>query len=228
MRTTLRTSGTAVALAAFLSAGAVGCASMSDTEKGAIIGAATGAAVGGVIGKHQGSTTRGVIIGAAVGGAAGAIIGHQMDDKAEELDEQLDNAEVERVGEGILVTFDSGILFDFDSSQLRSTARQNLNELHQSLRDYPETELLIAGHTDSVGDEEYNYRLSERRAQAAADYLMSLGMSGSRINIVGLGETEPVATNSTAEGRQENRRVEVAIYASEEYREELRRRHGSN
>lgn len=226
MHISAKRSGVIVALTAFLAVGASGCASLNRTEEGAIIGAATGAAVGGAVGKWQGSTTKGAIIGAVVGGAAGAVIGRQMDNRAEELEAELENAEVERVGEGILVTFDSGILFDFDSYRLRPAARSNLSELANTLRDMPETEVLIGGHTDSVGSDDYNYTLSEQRAQSAADYLMSLGVSGSRINIVGLGETEPVASNETSEGRQANRRVEVAIYASEEYRQELRERHG--
>lgn len=227
MRSTIRAWGSGIALAVFLAAGSTGCASMSDTERGAIIGAATGAAVGGAVGKAAGSTTKGVIIGAVVGGAAGAVIGREMDQRAEELEGDLEGAEVERVGEGILVTFDSGILFAFDSSELRPESRSNLRELYETLVDYPETDILIAGHTDAVGEEEYNYRLSERRARSAAEYLMSLGMDASRINLVGLGETEPVATNETAEGRQENRRVEIAIYASEEYRQEVRNRVGN-
>ncbi len=230
MKKSIRTTGAVVAFLALIGAGSTGCATweeMNRTERGAIIGAASGAAVGGAVGRHQGSTTKGVIIGAAVGGAAGAVIGRQMDRKAEELERELENAEVERVGEGILVTFESGILFDFDSSRLRPEARANLRSLTESLEDFPGSELLIAGHTDSVGDEEYNYRLSERRAQSAADFLMTQGISGSRINIVGLGETEPVASNETEAGRQENRRVEVAIYASEEHQEEIVERHGN-
>lgn len=226
MQISAKRSGVIVALTAFLAVGASGCASLNRTEEGAIIGAATGAAVGGAVGKWQGSTAKGAIIGAVVGGAAGAVIGRQMDNRAEELEAELENARVERVGEGILVTFDSGILFDFDSSRLRPAARNNLSELANTLREMPETEVLVAGHTDSVGSDDYNYTLSEQRAQSAADHLMSLGISGSRINIVGLGEAEPVASNETSAGRQENRRVEVAIYASEEYQEELRRRHG--
>jgi outer membrane protein OmpA-like peptidoglycan-associated protein len=226
MHSTVTRTGSALALAAFL-VGSTGCASLNNTERGAIIGAASGAAVGGVVGKVAGSTTKGAIIGAVVGGAAGAVIGRQMDQKAEEL-AALENAEVERVGEGILVTFDSGILFDFDAAQLLPEARANLSELATSLQDMEDTELLIAGHTDAVGTDEYNFGLSERRAQAAADYIMTRGISGSRINIVGLGETEPVGSNDTAAGRQENRRVEIAIYASEEMREELRARYGTN
>jgi outer membrane protein OmpA-like peptidoglycan-associated protein len=227
MNSTVTRMGIALSLAAFLAAGTTGCASLNRTEEGTIIGAATGAAVGGVVGKAAGSTSKGVIIGAVIGGAAGAVIGRQMDQKAEEMEAELENARIERVGEGILVTFDSGLLFDFDSSQLRAASRENLTELSGTLQEMADTEVLIAGHTDSVGSDDYNYSLSERRAQSAADFLMTRGVAGSRINIVGLGETEPVDTNDTAAGRQANRRVEVAIYASEEMRDELRARYGT-
>ena len=174
-----------------------------------------------------GSTSKGAIIGAVVGGAAGAVIGHRMDEKAKELEQKLDSAKVERVGEGILVTFESGLLFDFDSSQLRTAARSNLTQFASTLNDMTDSELLISGHTDSVGGDDYNMALSERRAKSAADFLMSKGVSGARINIVGLGETEPIATNDTANGRQQNRRVEVAIYANEETRKALKAQYGN-
>lgn len=194
---------------------------LSGTEKGAAAGTAGGAVAGGLIGRATGSTARGAIIGAIVGGTVGAIIGRQMDRQAEELEDELPNATVERVGEGIQVTFDSGILFDFDSSQLRPEARQNLRELAQSLSSYDNTEVLIVGHTDSVGRAEYNQGLSERRAQAAAAYVMEQGVRPSRVRTMGRGEDEPVASNETEAGRQENRRVEIAIFASEAYREQL-------
>lgn len=202
-----------------------GCASLSNTEKGAAAGAGAGAVVGGIIGKAVGSTAKGAIIGAVVGGTAGAVIGQQMDKQAAELEDELEDADVQRVGEGIVVTFDSGILFDFDSSALRAEARENLRDLAGSLSEYENTEVLIVGHTDAVGSDSYNYRLSERRAEAAADYLMSLGMRPSRVSTTGKGEAEPIASNDTEYGRQQNRRVEVAIYASEEYREELETRY---
>jgi outer membrane protein OmpA-like peptidoglycan-associated protein len=198
-----------------------GCASWSQTERGAAAGGAAGAVVGGVIGSQTGSTARGAIIGAAVGGTAGAIIGREMDKQAEELEESIPNATVERVGEGIQVTFDSGILFDFDSSALRPVAQGHLTELAASLREYDDSELLIVGHTDSVGAEEYNQRLSERRSEAAGNFLIRAGVAPDRIRTMGLGEAEPVASNASDAGRQENRRVEVAIFASEEYRKRL-------
>ncbi len=203
-----------------------GCASWSNTEKGAATGAGAGAVVGGVIGKAAGSTAKGAILGAVVGGAAGAAIGHQMDEQADELQDSLDNATVERVGEGIQVTFDSGILFDFDSSTLRPEARDNLRNLAESLVDYEGTRVLVVGHTDARGTDEYNQALSERRATAARVYLMEQGLQPDRIEAVGRGEAEPVASNETDEGRQQNRRVEVAIFASKDMQAEMQRRYG--
>ena len=208
---------------------ATGCGSLSQTEKGAAIGAGAGGAAGAAIGKATGdNTAEGAIIGAVLGGTAGAIIGQQMDRRAKELAEDLENAEVERVGEGIKVTFDNALLYDFDSAELRPQARTNLRNLASTLEDFEETEVLVVGHTDATGTDAYNQRLSELRAVAAAEFLTEQGIRPSRITTVGRGESEPVAANETAEGRQENRRVEVAIYASEEYREELVQRHGNN
>lgn len=198
-----------------------GCASMSGSQEGAVIGGATGAVLGGVIGNQTGSTARGAIIGAAIGGAAGAIIGNQMDQQAEALEDELPGATVERVGEGIQVTFDSGILFDFDSYTLRGAAQENLANLAASLNRYPDSDVLIVGHTDSMGQDGYNQTLSENRSGAAMRYLVQQGVDAGRIQAAGLGESEPVASNDTDDGRQANRRVEVAIFASEEYRAKL-------
>lgn len=215
---------TALALAATL---VTTTACSSYTGRGAIIGAATGAAVGAAVGSTGGSTTKGAIMGAVLGGAAGAIIGRRMDQKAEELARRLPNATVERVGEGILITFDSGILFGFDSSDLLPEARTNLSALANSLNDMEEDAvLMVVGHTDATGSDTYNQALSERRASAAANYLTQAGMNPVRLQTVGLGESEPVAENETDAGRAQNRRVEVAIYASEEYRERVQSRVG--
>jgi len=211
-------------VALFLLAGLwAGCESLSNTEQGALIGSGAGGAAGAVIGKAAGGTAEGAILGAVIGGTAGAIIGQRMDRQAEELDEELEDAEVERVGEGIKVTFDSGILFDFDSSELRPAARRNLDELAASVRDFDDTEIMVVGHTDSQGSASYNQGLSERRANAAYRYLADQGVRPSRIRALGRGEEEPVTSNDTESGRQENRRVEVAIFASEEYREQVQR-----
>ena len=198
-----------------------GCA--TKTQTGAVVGTAGGAVVGGVIGKVAGSTAKGALIGAVVGGVAGTIIGAQMDKQAKELEQNIKGAKVERVGEGIQVTFDSGLLFDYDSDAVKADARTNLRELAASLDKYPDSDVLIVGHTDSDGPDEYNQRLSERRARSAAAYLVAQGVGGSRVGTHGLGETEPVAGNDSAAGKAANRRVEVAIYASKAYREKVAR-----
>ncbi len=204
--------------------GLMGCANLSRTEQGAAAGAGAGAVVGGVIGSRFGGTAQGAIIGAAVGGTAGAIIGQQMDRQAQQLEEELEGARVERVGEGIAIAFDSAILFGFDSSELSNVARQNLRDLATSLQEYPNTEITIIGHTDSVGSAEYNLGLSQRRAQSAANYLASQGIASHRLTTVGRGLHEPIESNETEFGRQQNRRVEVTITASEEYVQELEAR----
>lgn len=209
-------------LAALISSvGLASCA--TKTQTGAVVGTAGGAVVGGVIGKVAGSTAKGAIIGAVVGGAAGAIIGSRMDKQAKELEQNIKGATVERVGEGIQVTFASGLLYDFDSDVIRPEAKTNLRELGTSLEQYPGTDLVIIGHTDQLGSATYNQSLSERRANSAATYLISQGVSGARIATRGLGESEPTASNETEAGRQANRRVEVAIYGSKAYRESVKK-----
>ncbi len=193
----------------------IGC-SASNTVKGGVIGGVGGAVVGGVIGNQFGNTALGAVIGAAVGGTAGALIGNNMDKQAEEMEKELEDAKVERVGEGILISFDSGILFGYDSSTLQPEAKANISKLADILKKYPDSNILVTGHTDSDGSENYNQTLSEKRAQSVSDYTMYKGISPSRLSTVGLGETEPVASNDNADGKQLNRRVEIAIYASEE------------
>lgn len=210
---------TSIAMAAVLILSS--CSSWSNAAKGAVFGTGGGAAAGAVIGKTLGNTAAGAIAGAAVGGTVGTIIGRNMDQKAEEMNEELEGVTIQRVEEGIAVSFDSGILFGFDSSSLRPEARENLEKLSEILARDDETILMVVGHTDSTGDENYNMRLSERRAQSAANYMISQGLSESRVETEGRGETEPISDNSSVEGQQENRRVEVAIYASPEYIERL-------
>jgi outer membrane protein OmpA-like peptidoglycan-associated protein len=203
-----------------------GCASMNAKTKGALIGAGAGAVAGGVVGNQTGSTTRGAIIGAVVGGAAGAIIGHQMDQQALELEQNIPGAKIQRVGEGIAVLFDSGLLFDLDSDVIKGDARTNLDALAASLTKYPKSDLMIVGHTDATGSDSYNQGLSKRRAAAASHYLRSQGVTRS-IRALGRGESEPIADNGTEEGRRLNRRVEVAIYASDALRAEAERQAGT-
>ena len=196
-----------------------GCKSWSKTAKGGTIGAAGGALAGAVIGKVAGNSTTGAIIGAAVGGAAGAAIGNYMDRQAEEIEENVDDAEVERIGEGIKVTLDSGILFDVNSSNLRAASKSSIRELAGVMKDYEDTEIVFAGHTDSDGSDELNQQLSEDRAKAVALYAAQQGIDAERMVINGYGENDPIADNSTETGKQENRRVEIAIYANEELKE---------
>ena len=200
-----------------------GCASLNtNKEKGAVIGAAGGAVAGAVIGKATGSTARGAIVGAAVGGAAGAIIGHQMDQKAKEIQGTVAGADVTRVGEGLVVTFDSGLMFDFDSDVLRTESKKNLDNLAANLNSFGDSKLLLVGHTDDKGADSYNLDLSRRRAAAVASYLEARGVSPSRVELAGRGETEPIAPNDSETGRQQNRRVEVAVYASDKMKAEAK------
>jgi outer membrane protein OmpA-like peptidoglycan-associated protein len=195
-----------------------GCSYMNKKLGGGLIGAGTGAAVGAVVGNNTGSTARGAIIGAAVGGTIGAVIGHQMDQQAKEIQMQIPGATVNRVGEGITVTFDSGLLFGYDASEISSAAATNLRVLASSLSQYPNTDLLIVGHTDSDGADDYNQALSQRRAQAVADHLAMQGVKTTRLRTAGRGEVEAIASNSTDAGKAQNRRVEVAIFANADAR----------
>jgi outer membrane protein OmpA-like peptidoglycan-associated protein len=210
---------TVAAAVAALSLAFDGCA--THTQTGAAVGAGAGAVVGGLIGKGSGHTARGAIIGAAAGGAVGALIGHQMDKQAKELQQNIPGATVERVGEGIAVTFESGLLYDFDSDNVKPEAQKNLRTLAQSLDKYPGSDIMVIGHTDAIGPSPYNLGLSERRASAAGNYLVSQGVARTRVATRGMGETDPVSTNDTERGRALNRRVEVAIYASEAFKAEM-------
>ncbi|MBM3287427.1 MAG: OmpA family protein [Candidatus Eisenbacteria bacterium] len=203
------------AMVAILLAGSIGCASLTRKEKGLIIGGTAGTVIGGVIGKQAGNTAAGAIIGAAVGGAAGVVIGDYMDKQAAEMENDLEGAKVERVGEGIKLTFESGILFDVNKAELRPAAKENIEKLASIFAKYPDTNILIEGHTDSDGTEEHNQLLSERRAKSVSFYLASRNVESGRMSTIGYGETQPVADNATSEGKQANRRVEVAVMANE-------------
>lgn len=192
-----------------------GCASWNKTQKGAVAGTAAGTGMGAVIGKASGNTALGAIIGAAVGGAAGAVIGNQMDKQAEEIQNKVPDAKVERVGEGIVVEFSSNILFGYDKSSLSSTAKDNLDKLVIVLNEYKETDIEVQGHTDNTGSLAYNQNLSEERADEVSGYLADKGILNSRLNINGFGETMPKYDNESEVGRTQNRRVEFLITANE-------------
>ena len=202
-----------------------GC-NASKTAKGGAIGGAAGGVIGGAIGKKSGDGTKGAVIGAVVGGTAGAIIGKYMDKQAQEIEENVPGATVEKVEgidpetgetvtESVVITFDSGILFDFNSYNLTAPSKSELDRMAGILNRYPDTDLSIEGHTDSKGTDAYNQKLSEQRASAVADYLASDGISRRRMTIRGFGESSPVATNDTETGRAANRRVEIKIRGTE-------------
>lgn len=193
----------------------VGCSSWSRKEKGAAIGAGSGAVVGGLIGKAAGNTLLGALVGAAVGGAAGAYIGNYMDKQAAEMKRDLAGAKVERVGEGIKITFDSGILFDVNKATLKPASMENLKNLASILQKYEDTNILLEGHTDNSGSDEHNLELSRLRSQSVANYLASLQVNPGRFTIMGYGESQPIAANDTDQGRQANRRVDLAVMAND-------------
>ncbi|UFK97443.1 OmpA family protein [Kaistella faecalis] len=192
----------------------------NNQQKGTVIGTAAGAVIGGVLGNNLGkgkNAPAGAVLGGIVGGVAGNVIGRNMDKQAKEIKETLPGAEVERVGEGIKVTMKENMVnFGFDSSDLTSAAKANLDKLAQVLKNNLDTNINIYGHTDSKGTDAYNLSLSERRAAAVKSYLISQGVSSSRMLTMGVGEKEPVASNDTDAGRAENRRVEFAITANED------------
>lgn len=199
----------------------------NNKQKGAVIGSAGGAVIGGVIGNNtgDGNTALGAIIGGVVGGAAGAIIGDRMDEQAKEIEQEIPGAEVERVGEGINVTFDesSGVYFDTEKYNINSKSQATLNKLAGIFEEYPDSNILVEGHTDNTGSESYNLTLSKNRAQAVTNFLLNEGLSSGRFETKWYGESQPKYDNSTAEGRAKNRRVELAIVANEELKEEAKR-----
>lgn len=192
----------------------------NNQQKGTAIGTAAGAIIGGVLGNNIGkgkNAPAGAVLGGIIGGVAGNVIGSKMDKQAKEIKETLPGAEVERVGEGIKVTMNENIVnFAFDSSELTSVGKTNLDKLAEVLTNNPDTNINIYGHTDSKGADSYNLALSERRAAAVKNYLISKGIASARLIPMGMGEKEPVASNETEAGRAQNRRVEFAITANQE------------
>ncbi|RYF75569.1 MAG: OmpA family protein [Cytophagaceae bacterium] len=187
----------------------------NKTQRGAGIGAGAGAVAGGIIGRKSGNTVLGAILGATVGGAAGAVIGRKMDKQAEDLKKDLPNATVERVGEGIKITFNSDILFAVGKSDLQESTKRQLADFAQTLEKYPDTNLIIEGHADATGSDDLNLRLSNQRADAVSSYLKSVGVKGGRLTEKGYGESQPIADNSSEAGRSKNRRVDIAVFAND-------------
>lgn len=209
----------AFASATFLT---TGCSQMTKTQKGAVIGSAAGGTIGALIGKKAGNTAVGAILGGAIGGTAGAFIGRKMDRQAQEIKNTVPGAEVIDAEEGLIVKFDSGLLFDFDKSNLKDAAKTNIANLAASMKNNPQTDIMVIGHTDDKGSDSYNLSLSERRAQAVKDFAVANGVSASRLRIVGKGESEPIGDNTTEAGRAQNRRVEIVIVANDQMKKEAR------
>ena len=196
---------------------------MNKTQKGGVIGASTGAVIGAIIGNKSNNTAIGAILGAAVGGTVGVVIGNKMDKQAKKMEEDLGKtATVERVGEGIKLTFNSQLLFDYGKTDLKESNKADLQKFSATLKEYPNTDLVIVGHTDNAGSETYNQTLSEKRAAAVSNYLSALGISYNRLKTEGKGELQPVASNDTESNRTQNRRVEIAIFANEKMKEEAK------
>ena len=204
----------------------------NNKQKGAVIGSAGGAAIGGVIGNNtgDGNSALGAIIGGVVGGAAGAYIGNRMDKQAKKIETEVPGAEVERVGEGINVTFveNSGVYFATEKYNINAKSEETLNKLANIFKEYPDTNILVEGHTDNTGSESYNLTLSKNRAQAVTNFLTDHGIAASRFDTKWYGEAQPKYDNSTAEGRSKNRRVEIAIVANEDLKQEAEQKTSEN
>lgn len=213
----------------------IGCEAYNNTNKaqrGAVIGAAGGALLGAILGNNVGNgqnSELGAVLGTVVGGAAGAVIGNQMDKQAKKIEEEIPGADVKRVDDGIVVTFDEnngGVYFDTNKYNINEKSKQTLDKLAAILKEYPDTNVLVAGHTDSVGKDEYNLGLSQRRAQAVTNYFKSKGLASSRFTTKWYGEKNPIASNDTAEGRAKNRRVNVVIVPNEKMKAEAKKQAG--
>jgi len=208
----------------------IGCKTIQNSnskQKGAVIGAGSGAAIGGVIGNNVGdgnNTVLGAILGAAIGGVAGGFIGNRMDKQAERIEEEIPGAKVTRVGEGINVTFteDQGVYFDTNKSDVKGTSAETLSSMANILKEYPKSNVLVEGHTDGAGPDDYNMGLSKQRATSVTEYLISQGIDKSRLTTKWYGENQPVGDNTTKEGKAKNRRVELAIVASEALKKEAK------
>ena len=204
----------------------------NNKQKGAVIGTAGGAVLGAIIGNNVGKGGNGelgAVIGGVVGGTAGVLIGNKMDKQAQKIEEEIPGAQVERVDDGIVVTFDesSGVYFDTNKYNVNTASQENLNKLIGVFKEFPDTNILVVGHTDSVGAEEYNMKLSKNRAYAVTNYLLQNDISQSRLTTNWFGETQPMHDNSTAEGRAKNRRVNVAILPNEKMIEDAKTQAGN-
>ena len=197
----------------------------NNKQKGGAIGAAGGAILGAIIGNNVGKGGNGeigAVIGGVVGGTAGVLIGAKMDKQAQKIEQEVPGATVERVDDGIVVTFDenSGVYFNTNKSDINAKSQATLNKLANVFAEFPDTNILVVGHTDNTGKEGYNMTLSKERAYSVTNYLKDKGLSAERFTTHWFGETQPKYDNKTAEGRSKNRRVNVAIVPNEKMKEE--------
>ncbi|WP_298224539.1 OmpA family protein [Flavobacterium sp.] len=199
----------------------------NKTQRGAAIGAAGGAILGGVLGNNigkGGNGALGAVLGGVIGGVAGGVIGNKMDKQAREIDNALPGADVVRVGEGIkLVLGENAVRFDFNKSTLTAQAKTNLDKLVKVFTEYPDTNIVIYGYTDSSGADDYNLKLSDQRAASVKAYLTKKGLSAARFTTTGMGEADPIESNETDAGRSKNRRVEFAITANDKMVEDAKK-----
>ncbi|MEN5086903.1 MULTISPECIES: OmpA family protein [Sphingobacterium] len=214
--------GLTVATSAMLFGSCSTIQNTNNTTKGGVIGGVAGGALGALIGNKAGSTAIGTIAGAAIGGAAGILIGKKMDKQAAEIAKTVEGAEVTQAGEGIVVKFDSGILFDFNKSDLKASARENIKNLVATLNKEQGTDILVIGHTDNIGSLDANQKVSENRANAVRAFAVSQGLSSSRIRTEGRNFSEPLESNDTESGRAANRRVEIVIVAGSQMKQEAK------
>lgn len=212
----------------------VGCQTVKDAnnkQKGAVIGAAGGALLGAIIGNNVGSKENselGAVIGGVLGGTAGVLIGNQMDKQAEEIANQIPGAEVTRVGDGIVINFDedSGVFFETGKTNVSNESVLMLSKLSNVMKEYQDTNIIIAGHTDSVGADAANMTLSKNRAKSVENVLIANGVASNRFTTVWYGETQPIASNDTAAGRAKNRRVTLGIVPNEEMKKQATKEAG--
>ncbi len=204
----------------------------NNKQKGAVIGATGGAILGAIIGNNVGKGGNGelgAVIGGVVGGGAGVLIGNKMDKQAQKIEQEIPGAQVERVDDGIVVTFDetSGVYFATNKFDINAASQATLKKLIAVFKEYPDTNLLVVGHTDSQGSDEYNMTLSKNRAYAVTNYLTANGISSGRLTTNWFGESQPVHDNATAEGRAKNRRVNIAILPNEKMIEDAKKQAGN-
>ncbi len=229
---------TFIALAVVLSINFSSCEATKNSnnkQRGAAIGVAGGALLGAIIGNNVGgkdNAALGAAIGAALGGGAGVLVGNKMDKQAQQIEQEIPGATVERVDHGIVVTFDGehdGVYFDTAKYKINPKSKITLDKMASILKNYSDTDVSVVGHTDSVGNDANNMKLSKKRAYAVTNYLIHKGgINSSRLATYWYGETQPVSDNNTSEGKAKNRRVNIIIVPNEKMEQDATREVGGN